>query len=93
MALEPLTETEKRKIIRANILADSLLRLVQWVAFLAILGALIVPLAWAAWSKAGPITACVVLALGVACAWHVTPHGRSYAAQVRDIEARHKPHE
>lgn len=93
MALEPLTELEKRKIIRANILADSLLRLVQWALFLAILGALIVPLAWAAWHKAGAITAAVVLALGVACAWHVKPHGRSYAAQVRAIEARHKPHE
>ena len=93
MTLEPLTETEKRKIIRANILADSLLRLVQWALFLAILGALIVPLAWAAWRQAGAIAACVVLALGVACAWHVKPHGRSYAAQVGDMEARHKPHE
>lgn len=93
MSLEPLTETEKRKIIRANIIADSLIRLVQWVAFLAILGALVLPLAWAAWHKAGIITAAVVLALGVTCTWHVRPHGRSYAAQVRDIEARHKPHD
>lgn len=93
MSLEPLTETEKRKIIRANIIADTLVRLVQWALFLAILGALVLPLAVQAWHKAGAITALVVLALGVACAWHVRPHGRSYAAQVRAIEARHKPHE
>ena len=71
MTLEPLTETEKRKIIRANILADSLIRLVQWALFLAILGALIVPLAWAAWRQAGAIAAAVVLALGAVSYTHL----------------------
>lgn len=93
MSLESLTETEKRETIRANILADRITRLVQWLAFLAILGGLVLPLAAAAWKEAGVVASLVVLALGLACTWHVRPHGRSYAAQVAAIEMRHKPHD
>lgn len=88
-----MTDHEKRESIRANILADRLVRGVQWVAFAAILIALVLPLALAAWRSAGVVAALVVLALGVACTWHVRPHGRSYAAKCREIDARFKPHD
>lgn len=93
MTLEQMTEQEKRETIRANILADRITRAVQWAAFAAILFALVLPLAVQAWRAAGAVAALVVLALGMACTWHIKPHGKSYAAKCRLIDARHKPHE
>lgn len=87
------THAEKAQALRANILADTITRAVQWLLFLGIVLGMVAPLAWAALRNAGVAAALVVLALGVACAWHVKPHGRSAAAQCAEIEARFKPHD
>ena len=84
---------EKRETLRANILADSMACAVRWIAFAAIVCGLVLPLAWGALRAHGLLPALVVLALCLALCWHVKPHGRSLAAQAREIEARFKPHD
>lgn len=80
------TPKDNAETIRANIWADAVVRAVRWVAWAAILCGLAVPLAFDAWREAGVIPGLVVLALCLALCWHVKPSGRSYGAQVREIE-------
>ena len=89
---EPTTR-EKLAAIRANIFADSMTRAVRWCAFAAIVCAGALPLAWGAFRAHGIVSGLAVLALVLALCWHVKPHGRSLAAQAREIEARFKPHD
>ena len=83
---------EKARTVRANILADSIARAVQWLCFAAIVFAFVLPLAWGAMRAHGIVPGLAVMALCLALAWHVKPQGRSAAAQCRDLEARYKPH-
>ena len=85
--------TEKREILRAGILADTLARAVRWLCFAAIVCAGALPLAWGAFRAHGIVSGLAVLALVLALCWHVKPQGRSAAAQAREIEARFKPHD
>lgn len=84
---------EKRETLRAYILADRVTRAVRWLCFAAIVCGLALPLAWGAFRSHGVASGLVVLALLLALCWHVKPHGRSLAAQAREIEARFKPHD
>lgn len=77
---------EKLRILRAGILADSVTRATAWCAWLAIMGALVVPLAIRAWRERGAAAGFAVFILCAALAWHVKPRGRSLAAQCRNIE-------
>ena len=83
---------EKAQTVRANILADAIARAVCWVCFAGIVAGIAAPLAWNACREAGFVPGVAVFALCVSLAWHVKPHGRSAAAQCREIEARYKPH-
>lgn len=87
------TLNEKAQILRAGILADSVTRAVRWCCFAAIVCAGALPLAWGAFRAHGIVSGLAVLALVLALCWHVKPHGRSLAAQAREIEARFKPHD
>ena len=84
---------EKREALRAGILADRIERGARWLCFVATVCAGALPLAWRAFQAHGLISGLVVLALVLALCWHVKPHGRSLAAQAREIEARFKPHD
>lgn len=90
MNAEP-SPAEKLRIVRAGILADRIARAVRWAAFAAVACAGALPLAWRALREHGAASGFAVLALTLALAWHVKPHGRSLAAQCRDIDARHGP--
>jgi hypothetical protein len=83
------TTREKLKIIRANILADAIVRAVRWACFTAIVCGIAAPLAFDAWQANGIAAGLAVLALCVAMAWGVKPTGRSYGAQCRDVDERH----
>ena len=87
------TLNEKAQILRAGILADRIERGARWLCFAAIACAGALPLAWGAFRAHGIVSGLAVLALVLALCWHVKPHGRSLAAQAREIEARFKPHD
>lgn len=89
---EPTTR-EKLAAIRANIFADAVVRAVRWLAWAAILCAIVLPLAFDAWREAGPLAGLVVLALCLALCWHVKPEGASYRARCRDIDRERWPRE
>jgi len=79
------TDAEMRDAIARNALADYLVRGVAWACWLALVCFLVIPLAWLAFLECGAVVALVILALLLGTTWHVKPHGKSYAARVRDI--------
>lgn len=85
------TTREKLATIRANTLADAVVRCVRWACFAAIVCGIAGPLAFDAWRKAGALSGLVVFALCVGLAWQVKPEGRSVRAHCRDIDARYPP--
>lgn len=83
------SNNEKAATVRAHILADAIVRAVQWLCFAAIVCGIAGPLAYDAWREAGAMSGLAVFALCVALAWSVKPQGRSAAAQAREIAARY----
>lgn len=88
-----LSTREKAETVRARILADRIARGAQWSLFVAIVCGLAAPLAIEAWRERGALACLVTFALCVGLAWQVKPHGRSYAAQAREIDRAVYPRE
>lgn len=84
---------DTRQTIARNIAADAIVRAVQWLCFTAIVAGMGAPLAWDAVRERGVMAGLAVFALVVMLAWSVRPHGRSYGAQVREIERDYSPPE
>lgn len=79
------SEKETRDAIARNVRADYLVRGVAWILWGALVAFLVLPLAWLAFLECGAVVGLVILALLLGTTWHVKPHGKSYAARVRDI--------
>lgn len=84
--------SQDTKQIHANIAADRLRRCFAWICWAVIVLGLVLPMVYTAWRECGALVACIIAALLLLLVDHVRPHGKSYAAQCREVDA-HYPKE